>query len=104
MRIKAFEALRPPAENVDRVAAVPYDTVSAAEAKALAQGNECSFLRISRPEVDLPDDVDIHADAVYAKAVENFAAFQKNGILIRDECLCIYVYTVRKWVIMSNAG
>lgn len=92
MRIKAFEALHPLAENVDRVAAVPYDTVSAAEAKALAQGNEYSFLRISRPEVDLPDDVDIHADAVYAKAAENFAAFQKKGILIRDECSCIYVY------------
>ena len=37
------------------MAAVPYDVVSTAEARALAAGNPLSFLHVSRAEIDLPD-------------------------------------------------
>ena len=57
--IRPFRALRPPRELVSRVAAPPYDVVDTAEARALAAGNRDSFLRISRPEIDL-GDVDPH--------------------------------------------
>ena len=43
----------------------------AAEARALAAGNPASFLHVSRPEIDLPDGTDEHADVVYATGAEN---------------------------------
>ena len=37
-----------------RIAAVPYDVVNTDEARALADGNPLSFLRVSRAEIELP--------------------------------------------------
>jgi uncharacterized protein (DUF1015 family) len=76
----------------DQVASVPYDTVNADEARALAEGNQWSFLRVIRPEIDLPAGTDLHADEVYAKAAENFQEFQAEGALVREESPAVYVY------------
>jgi uncharacterized protein (DUF1015 family) len=70
--IRPFRALRPKADQAQLVASVPYDVVNTDEARALADGNPLSFLHVSRPEIDLPPGTDIHSDAVYRKAVENF--------------------------------
>ena len=43
-----FRALRPKPADAARIAAVPYDVVSTDEARALADGNPLSFLRVSR--------------------------------------------------------
>jgi uncharacterized protein (DUF1015 family) len=53
--VRPFRALRPAAAAAVRVAAPPYDVVNTAEARALAAGNPDSYLRISRPEIDLPE-------------------------------------------------
>ncbi len=92
MKVKAFAALRPPAEIVHLVASVPYDTVDTEEARALAEGNPCSLLRISRPEIDFPKGTDIYSPNVYRRAVENFAKFQEEKILIREAKPFVYVY------------
>ena len=70
--IRPFRALRPRPDRAQSVASVPYDVVNTDEARALADGNPLSFLHVSRPEIDLPPGTDIHSDAVYRKAVENF--------------------------------
>ncbi len=70
--IRPFHALRPQVDRAESVASVPYDVVNTDEARALAQGNPLSFLHVSRPEIDMPPGTDIHSDAVYKKAVENF--------------------------------
>ena len=70
--IRPFSALRPRVDRAEAVASVPYDVVNTDEARALAHGNPLSFLHVSRPEIDLPAGTDIHSDAVYRKAVENF--------------------------------
>lgn len=70
--IRPFRALRPSPERAKSVASVPYDVVNTEEARALASGNQLSFLHVSRPEIDLADGTDIYSDAVYRKAVENF--------------------------------
>ena len=49
MKLKPFAALRPAPGSAARVAAVPYDVVDTAEARALAAGNPDSFLHVSRP-------------------------------------------------------
>jgi uncharacterized protein (DUF1015 family) len=79
MKIKPFAALRPVPARAAAVAAVPYDVVDTAEARVLAAGNPDSFLHVSRPEIDLPDSMDIYHDAVYAQGVKTFQALQAAG-------------------------
>jgi uncharacterized protein (DUF1015 family) len=93
--LKPFRALRPPAPLAARVASPPYDVVSTAEARALAKGNLDSFLRVSRPEIDLPEGIDEHADAVYAKGAENLAELRRRGVLLEDPDARLYVYAQR---------
>jgi uncharacterized protein (DUF1015 family) len=92
MQIRPFAALRPAPGKAAALAAVPYDVVDTAEARALAAGNPDSFLHVSRPEIDLPDSTDIHADAVYAQGAAAFKALQARGVLIREPDERLYVY------------
>src|SRR5687768_6290868 len=93
--IYPFAALRPTPDAAAAVAAVPYDVVSADEARALAAGNPLSFLHVSRAEIDLPPGTDPYADAVYAKAVENFAALKASAPLVLEHAPRLYVYRLR---------
>ncbi|HET7826278.1 MAG TPA: DUF1015 family protein [Anaeromyxobacter sp.] len=90
-----FRALRPPAALATRVASPPYDVVSTKEARELAKGNPDSFLRVSRPEIDLPPGTDEHADAVYAKGAENLAELRRRRVLLEDADPRLYVYAQR---------
>lgn len=90
--IRPFSALRPPTDRAKDVASVPYDVVNTEEARSLAAGNPISFLRVSRPEIDLPEGTDIYSDSVYAKAAENFQRLIKEGMLIEDSTPSIYLY------------
>ena len=57
--IKPFRALRPPKELAEKVAALPYDVMDVEEARAMAGSNPNSFLHVSRPEIDLPAEIDL---------------------------------------------
>lgn len=90
-----FRALRPLPAQAAAVAAVPYDVVNAAEARALAEGNPLSFLRVSRAEIELPPTTDPYADAVYAKAAANFTRLRAAAPLIEEDTPSLYVYRLR---------
>jgi uncharacterized protein (DUF1015 family) len=90
--IRPFSALRPPAERASEVASVPYDVVNTEEARALAADQPLSFLHVSRPEIDLPEGTDIHSDAVYRKAVENFDKLKKDCPLETEAAPSLYIY------------
>jgi uncharacterized protein (DUF1015 family) len=77
------------------VAAVPYDVVSAAEARDLAAGNPLSFLHVSRAEIDLPDGIDPHSDAVYERAAANLARLRSAAPLVEEDRPSVYVYRLR---------
>lgn len=79
-----FRALAPGVSLAERLAVPPYDVVSSAEARRIAEGNAQSFFRISRPEVDLPPAVDEHAPTVYARGADNFRLFRREGWLVED--------------------
>ena len=91
-RIEPFKGIRPKKELADKVASPPYDVLNSQEAKEITAKNELSFLRIIKPEVDLPEGIDLYSDQVYAKAKENFEKFIKDGILIQDERKNFYLY------------
>ena len=93
--VRPFRALRPRPENAPSVSAVPYDVVSTAEARALAEGNPLSFLHVSRSEIDLPDGTDPYSDAVYARAAENFRKLKREAPLSPEEGPSLYVYRLR---------
>ena len=91
-RVKAFRAVRPPAENAAKVASVPYDVVNRDEAAALAQGNPESFLHVIRPDIDLPADTDPYADEIYATAAANLQRFLSDQVLKQDDSDSIFLY------------
>lgn len=91
-RIRPFPSGRPPRKLAARVASVPYDVVDTREARALAAGNPLSFLHVCRPEIDLPEDVDIHSEAVYAKGRKNLDGFYADGTLESDPLPRLLVY------------
>jgi uncharacterized protein (DUF1015 family) len=93
--VRPFRALRPPPEKAAGVSSVPYDVVSTEEARRLAAGNPLSFLHVSRPEIDLPEGTDPYADAVYAKAAENFATLKREAPLSLEAEPSLYVYRLR---------
>ena len=95
--LKAFKGLRPPASLAKQVASRPYDVLNSDEAREEAKGNEYSLLHIIKPEIDLDPDMDIHAQAVYDKALENFTMFQEKGWLVQDDREYLYIYGQTMW-------
>lgn len=93
--IRPFKALRPPAELAAQVASRPYDVLNSQEAKQEAAGNHYSFLRITKPEIDLPEGIDQHDPAVYKKAKTNLDLFIQNGTLFSEAKPCLYIYQLQ---------
>ncbi|MDQ1302847.1 MAG: hypothetical protein QG595_830 [Pseudomonadota bacterium] len=93
--IRPFRALRPVPEQAAAVAAPPYDVLNSAEARTRAAGRPFSFLHISKPEIDLPEDTDPYAAEVYAKGAANLHALIEAGVLIRDRKPCYYIYRLQ---------
>ena len=90
--IQPFRALRPEAQHAKQVASRPYDVLNSKEAKIEAQGNPSSFLHITKSEIDLPEEVDIHSQQVYDTAKNNLDAFVSRNILFRESKPCYYIY------------
>jgi uncharacterized protein (DUF1015 family) len=92
--IHPFRALRPRPSDAARIAAVPYDVVTAGEARLLAEGQPLSFLRVSRAEIELPEGTDPYSDAVYRRASENFSKLKQTALVV-EETPCVYLYRLR---------
>lgn len=92
MKIKGFKGVRPKKEIVEKVASPPYDVLGREEAKRLAEGNPYSFLHVIKPEIDLPDDVNLYDERVYKTGAENLQKFIKDGILVQDPDEYLYIY------------
>ena len=92
MELHPLCALRPTPETAGRVASPPYDVINTAEARALAKGNDASFLHVTRPEIDLPEGVDMHSDPVYAEAGKQLQRLRDEGVLVLDERPALWLY------------
>lgn len=92
--IQPFKALRPRPDLAAKVASRPYDVLNSEEAREEVKDNPFSFLHITKAEVDLPADTDIHSQEVYDRAKENLRQNQEHGVLSVEEKPCYYVYTL----------
>jgi len=90
--VKPFKGLRPPKEIVEDLASLPYDVMNSTEAAEMAKGKENSLLHITRAEIDLPKDTDIHGEIVYQKAKDNFKKFIDKAWLVQDDEARFYIY------------
>ena len=94
-KVLPFKGLLPNPEKVAMVAAVPYDVVNSEEAAKLAENNKLSFLRVSKPEIELEKGIDLYNDKVYAKAAENFKRLCEEVPLKFDKGNHLYVYSLK---------
>ena len=97
-KIKAFRGVRPAEEMIKEVASPPYDVLNSTEARVQVKDKPFSFLHVVKPEVDLPENINIYDESVYLKGKENLDKLIENGILIQDEKPCFYLYRL----IMGN--
>lgn len=91
-RFQAFRALRPTKEKASFVAALPYDVATSDEAREIGKVNSDTFLHVERAEMDLDKNIDVYDVAVYEKAKENLCKMEQDGILVKDETPCYYIY------------
>ncbi len=90
--IAPFKAIRPQTDLAQQVASKPYDVLSSEEAKVEAANNPYSFLHVTKSEIDLPAGIDTHSQPVYEKAKENLQRFINEGILLKEDKPCYYIY------------
>ncbi len=91
-QIRPFFCIRPCREKAARIAALPYDVYSRAEAKQVTAQNPDSFLNIDRPETQFADDADMYDDKVYQKAREMLWKQVEDRTFLKEEKLCYYIY------------
>lgn len=90
--IRPFRAVRPAAGYESRVAALPYDVVTRAEAEKIVAADPLSFLHIDRAETWFDRSVDTYDPRVYDKAREVFDRMRAEGIYATEENPCYYLY------------
>jgi len=87
-----FAALRPDPALAASVCELPYDVMSSDEARTIAADRPLSFLRVSKPEIDLPPGTDPHSPDVYATGRRNFQRLVADDVLHRDPAPCFHLY------------
>jgi len=93
--IYPFPGVRVVPEYAQAVIAPPYDVLNSDEARLWVRDQPWSFLHISKPEIDLPEQTDPYANSVYAKGAENWQRWQQLGVLQQDPQPCYYLYRLR---------
>jgi uncharacterized protein (DUF1015 family) len=89
---RPFKGFRPQKENVNKVASRPYDVLNSAEARIEVEGNPYSFLHVVKPEIDLPEGIDLHSQEVYNKAKTNLQKLIDDGMFLQDDKPKYYIY------------
>jgi uncharacterized protein (DUF1015 family) len=90
--IKPFRAIRPIPDLAEKVASLPYDVMTSDEAREMAKGNPYSFLHVVKAEIDLDPGIELYDKSIYKKAQDNLNRMIQEGILVRDNEECLYIY------------
>lgn len=90
--VQPFAALLPRPDLASRICEPPYDVLSSEEARALASGNPWSFLRVSKPEIDLAPGTNPYGPEVYARGRTQLDRLVAEGALAPDTQPCFHLY------------
>ncbi len=92
MRIFPFRGWRPRSDAAAQLIAYPYDVLNRGEAKEILAKNPNNFLKVTRSEALLADQIDPYDPQVYQSARKNLQELKDSQILQRDANPCFYVY------------
>lgn len=90
--VKPFRGLRVEPSRAARVAAPPYDVVGEDEARAIALENPDTFLRVTKPEIQMAPGAGSPDGALYARAATAFASMKEQGLFVAETTPVFYVY------------
>lgn len=90
--IRPFRGVRPRPDLAVAIVAPPYDVLSEDEARAIARRDGRSFIRVTRPEVNLPEGSDPHDARAYAAGAQRFEQMLAEHLLEQDDAPCLYFY------------
>ena len=90
-KIIPFKGLRPKKEIAPLMATLPYDVVSVAEARQFRK-DPYNFYHVTRSEIDLNENVDVHSMQVYEKAKETLDQWMADKVMVQDNEPCYYIY------------
>ena len=83
--IRPFTALRPQSGLESQIASRPYDVLSSEEARQIQLGNEKSFYRVIKPEINLDPTLPSNKEAEYSAAKSALLEFIEKGWLQYDQ-------------------
>lgn len=92
VNIKPFRALRPAPEKAKQVSCVPYDVAYESEVREFIRTNPESFLHVTRPEAEFPENESPSHDAVLSRAKHNLASLTNSGSMSGDDQPSFYIY------------
>lgn len=95
VRIYRFAGVRPERSCAPAIAAVPYDVVTADEARAIIAKNKKSFLRVNRPDAELAE-LPSDDPKIYERARKNFVALLESKEMSPDPEPGMYLYRVQQ--------
>ena len=101
--VKPFKAFRPTQNTVKDIISVPYDVIDSEEARKLSENKPNSFLHIIRPEIDLPENINIYSEEVYKKGKENLKSLLQSPSFLYDDDDALYLYKLT-WNGRSQSG
>jgi uncharacterized protein (DUF1015 family) len=90
--IRPFRGVRPKPDLASAIAAPPYDVVDYDEARAYVETRPHSFLRVEKSEIELDRSLDPLSETIFAHGAENLQRLTREGLMIRDEAPCFYLY------------
>jgi len=92
--IRPFCAVLPDPARAGSVCAPPYDVVTREEARRLAAGNPYSFLRVSRADLELPDETAPDSPEVFERARRNYLRLKRETPYLKEASPFYYVYRI----------
>ncbi|MCA9670008.1 MAG: DUF1015 domain-containing protein [Myxococcales bacterium] len=90
--IQPFAAIRPAPAHAAAVSSPPYDVLDRDEVIARVAASPESFLRVIRPDAELPDGTPASDPRFTQVARDNLAALERDGAMQRDAAPCFYIY------------
>lgn len=96
--IEPFQALRPLKEAAASVSSAPYDVLYWSEVRDQVAAEPRSFLRVTRPDGDFPENEQPPHSELHLRAKANLDALVSEGVYSLDPEPAIYVYR------LSTAG
>lgn len=90
--IKPFRALRPRADLAAKVSSAPYDVLYWSEVRHQVAAEPDSFLRVTRPDGDYPENAQPSHAELHARSKTNLETLVREGVYSLDPESAIYVY------------